>query len=72
MAWPLMLWVSLIWPFTFYSDPGQHTVVYLVDVKVRKFPDLCKIFYMLNVKQVIVCQIQQMGILVCKSSTDGV
>ena len=21
-----MLWVSLVWPFTFYLDPDQHTV----------------------------------------------
>jgi hypothetical protein len=21
-----MLWVSLVWPFTFYSNPAQHTV----------------------------------------------
>ena len=22
----LMLWVSSVWPFTFYLDPDQHTV----------------------------------------------
>ena len=28
-----MLWVSLVWPFTFYSNPVQHTV----NLEVNKF-----------------------------------
>jgi hypothetical protein len=27
MVISLMLWVSLVWPFTFYSDPAHHTVI---------------------------------------------
>ncbi len=26
MVWPLMLWVSLVWTFTFYLNPTHHTV----------------------------------------------
>ena len=22
-----MLWLSLVWPFTFYSNPAEHTVI---------------------------------------------
>ena len=25
-----MLWVSLVWPFTLYLDPDQHTVKYFI------------------------------------------
>ena len=26
MAWPLMLWVSLVWSLNFYLNPAHHTV----------------------------------------------
>ena len=26
MLWPLMLWVSLVWPFNFYLNIAHHTV----------------------------------------------
>ena len=38
-----MLWVSLVWPFTFYLDPDQHTV-YTVGVYTRETPSYDIIF----------------------------